>query len=86
MEIPQNKTQIKNARSELVRKGVSSLETPIRSFMRRLGLVSGIRVGDYIKSWDLLSTVTFLEQYVKKMNRYSISVALHLKYWQSCTN
>jgi SAM-dependent methyltransferase len=34
--------------------------------MRRLGIVRGVAVGDAVKSWDVLKTAEFIEQYVAK--------------------
>jgi len=66
MEVLKNKFQIENSRQEMINKGVSSLESPFRSFLRRLHLINGIVMGDYVKSWDVLKTLNFIEQNVKK--------------------
>lgn len=66
MEVLQDKLQIRKARQVLVTKGVSLVDTQLRSLMRKLGLVRGVAVGDLVKSWDVLSTVNFLESHVKK--------------------
>lgn len=66
MKVLQNKLQIIDAREELIRKGVSFVDTHFRSLLRRLGLIRGMLVGDMVKSWDVLSTVNFLESHVKK--------------------
>lgn len=69
MEVLQNKLQISKARQELDNKGASYVDRPdsrLKSLMRRLGLVSGVVMGDMVKSWDVLATVNFLEQHVKK--------------------
>jgi len=69
LEVLRDKLQINNARQELEKKGASHIDPPdsrLRSIMRKLGLVSGVVMGDMVKSWDLLATVNFLEGYVKK--------------------
>ena len=66
MEVLQNKLQISEARQVLVNKGASLVESPLRSLMRKLGLVRGVAMGDMVKSWDVLATVNFLEANVKK--------------------
>ncbi|RFC34917.1 MAG: Methyltransferase domain-containing protein [Candidatus Nitrotoga sp. SPKER] len=66
MEVLQNKLQISKARQVLVSKGVSLVESPLRSLMRKLGLVRGVAMGDWVKSWDVLNTLNFLESNVKK--------------------
>ena len=66
MEVLQNKLQIRNARQVLVNKGASLVESPLRSLLRKFGLVRGVSMGDMVKSWDVLATVDFLESNVKK--------------------
>jgi ubiquinone/menaquinone biosynthesis C-methylase UbiE len=66
MEVLQNKLQISKARQVLVNKGASFVESPLRSLMRKLGLVRGVAMGDMVKSWDVLTTLNFLESNVKK--------------------
>lgn len=66
MAVLQNKLQISKARNVLAKKGVSLVESPLQSLMRKLGLVKGLVLGDRVKSWDVLSTVDFLESHVKK--------------------
>jgi SAM-dependent methyltransferase len=66
MEVLRSKRQISDARLELIRKGASCLETFPRSLFRHLGLVRDASVGDYVKSWDVLATVDFLEREVEK--------------------
>ena len=66
MEILQHKSQISESRLELLRKGASIIDSPFQSLLRKIGLLRGVAVGDLVKSWDVLSTVNFIEQYVKK--------------------
>lgn len=66
MEVLQNKLQISKARKELIIKGASLVESPVHSLMRKLGLVGGVKMGDMVKSWDVLSTINFLQSRVKK--------------------
>lgn len=66
MEVLKNKSQIESSRQELKAKGASSLESPLRSLLRRLGLVGGVLLGDHVKSWDVLETLNFIEQHVQK--------------------
>lgn len=66
MEVLQDKSQISKARQELIGKGASLIESPLRSLMREFRLVRGIVLGDMVKSWDVLSTVNFLESHLKK--------------------
>ena len=66
MDVLRNMRQISEARSELIRKGASCLERFPRSLLRRWGLVRDASVGDYVKSWDVLATLIFLEREVAR--------------------
>lgn len=66
MQVLQEKQQIGKARQELLNKGASFADSFLRSLIRKLGLVRGMEVGDMVKSWDILSTVTFLDSHVTK--------------------
>lgn len=66
MKVLKNKLQILDSRRELIAKGVSSIDYGVRALLRRWGLVRGVVVGDHIKSWDVLQTLKFLEQHVRK--------------------
>lgn len=65
MEVLQNKSQIKKSRKALVKNGASSIESSFSSLLRRYGLVRGVVLGDYVKSWDVLETLNFIEQHVQ---------------------
>lgn len=66
MQVLQNNAQIALSRQLLKDKGASSMESPFRSFLRRHGLVSGVVLGDHVKSWDVLETLNFIELNVQK--------------------
>ena len=66
MEVLQDRMQINNARRDLANRGLSFIDSPMRSLMRKLGLVDGAAIGDEVKSWDVLSTVNFLESHLQK--------------------
>jgi len=66
MQVLQNREQISRARQELVEKGASLISSPLTVFLRRIGFVDGINVGDKIKSWDVLSILNFIEGHVPK--------------------
>ncbi|MCM8797343.1 MAG: class I SAM-dependent methyltransferase [Candidatus Omnitrophica bacterium] len=66
MEVLQDKLQIRRARHELIKKGVSFIDPPLLSLMRKFGLLPGITIGDIVKSWDVLSTLDFLEGHVQQ--------------------
>jgi len=66
MRVLQDSSQISNARRDLVARGVSALEGPWRSALRRMRIPMGVPVGDELKSWDVLATLKFLEDRVAK--------------------
>jgi len=66
MKVLQEEQQISKARQEMISKGASLVDSPVRSFLRKLGLVRDMAVGDMVKSWDVLTTINFLEAHVKK--------------------
>lgn len=69
LEVLQDKLQINAARQELDKKGASQVDRPdtrLKALMRRFGLASGVVMGDFIKSWDVLATVKFIENHVQK--------------------
>ena len=65
MEVLKNNLQIAASRQALKRKGASALESSFRSLLRRYGFVSGVVLGDYVKSWDVLETLNFIEQHIQ---------------------
>lgn len=69
LEVLQEKSQINLARQQLIDRNISHLDapdSPWRSLLRRFGLVRNVVVGDFIKSWDVLATIMFLESHVNK--------------------
>lgn len=69
LHVLQDRSQIAKARQELVNMGASQLDrtaSPLRSLMNALGLGHGMVVGDMLKSWDVLATVNFLANRLKK--------------------
>lgn len=66
MRVLQNKLQISESRKQLVDRGISFIDSPIKAFMRKSRLWRKIAVGDWLKSWDVFTTVDFLEQHVQK--------------------
>ncbi|MGH8710144.1 MAG: class I SAM-dependent methyltransferase [Burkholderiales bacterium] len=66
VEILKSDAEIKKARTELDRRGLSCLEPGWHTQLRRFGLWPGVSVGDAIKSWDVLRTTEFIENHVSK--------------------
>ena len=51
---------VKSARKEMRRSGISSLTPRGRRCLNTIGLFNGVVVGDTVKSWDVLTTANFL--------------------------
>lgn len=66
MHVLQNKEQILKSRQILQNKGVYSTESLLILFLRRLGLVKRLKVGDVLKSWDVYSTLNFIQMNINK--------------------
>jgi SAM-dependent methyltransferase len=61
-----SKLAISASRRELVNMGASALDSPVVALGRRLRLLGGVKMGDQVKSWDLLQTVQFLNTNISK--------------------
>jgi SAM-dependent methyltransferase len=60
MKVLQSKRQVADARAELGRMGASCLQGFPLPLLKRLGVLRGPAVGDWLKSWDVLATLDFL--------------------------
>lgn len=58
--------EIDNSREDLRRMGVSFITPRSIRILRRLGILRGIDVGDYIKSWDVLEATRLIENSLDK--------------------
>jgi SAM-dependent methyltransferase len=61
-----SKRAISASRRELVEMGASALDSAVVALGRRLRLIGGVKLGDVVKSWDLLHTVKFLNANISK--------------------
>jgi SAM-dependent methyltransferase len=61
MEVLKDRRQIESARTELVSRNLSFLEPSWRASLKRWRLLGGISLGDWVKRWDVLLTVKFIE-------------------------
>tara|TARA_B110000971_G_scaffold221803_1_gene270667 strand:+ start:1891 stop:2595 length:705 start_codon:yes stop_codon:yes gene_type:complete len=85
MKVLKNNSQIENARKELINRGASCIESSLHTLLRRLRLHTGVKLGDKIKSWDVLETLNFIAQNLQKSDAIldigcyasEIIVALH---------
>ncbi len=59
-------SSVDEARRTMVEIGASALESPAKHALRRLGLNRSIKLGDHLKSWDMLETIRFLQAHVGK--------------------
>ncbi len=66
VEVLQFRSEIDQARTELNRLGLSCVTSSAwwQPMLCRLGLAKEIPVGDYLKSWDVLRTATFIKERV----------------------
>lgn len=97
MQVLQTQEQVQAARRELVARKLSLLDPPmiasLKRSARRLGISFGPVVGDERKSWDVLKTITFLEQRLAKsdpivdIGSYAseVIVSLHLSGFTNLT-
>lgn len=66
LAVLQDRESINEARRTLIGKAASGIEPAWRRFIRKLGITRNIAVGDFLKSWDVLKTLSFLEEFVTK--------------------
>jgi SAM-dependent methyltransferase len=66
VEVLQTKAQVDQALSELRSRGLSCITSTLQRFLLRAGLRRGIKIGDELKSWDVLKTARFIEDHVKR--------------------
>jgi SAM-dependent methyltransferase len=53
--------QVESARSALDRRGLSCVTPEWKALLQRYHLLPGFRIGDRVKSWDILKSVEFIE-------------------------
>jgi ubiquinone/menaquinone biosynthesis C-methylase UbiE len=66
LKVLQNMDEVVAARQALVEMGGSAIEQPFAQKLRRIGLNRSIKLGDSLKSWDVLATLNFLRENVGK--------------------
>jgi SAM-dependent methyltransferase len=66
LEVLKSRQQITRSRAELRSRGLSCVTPAWKAFLYERGLLRGVRVGDELKSWDVLRTASFLEAQVAK--------------------
>ncbi|MCL5884343.1 MAG: class I SAM-dependent methyltransferase [Deltaproteobacteria bacterium] len=60
ISVLKSKTEIRSARDEMHRSGISCLTPQMQRWLNAIGIFGGVVVGDDSKSWDVLKTATFL--------------------------
>jgi len=97
MRVLQSEHQIADARREMISRDISAIDESLlgraKEFLKRRGLADTLVIGDFVKSWDVLATVKFLEERVGKdrpildMGCYAseIVVALHKAGYRNLT-
>jgi SAM-dependent methyltransferase len=60
------RAEIDQAREELRRRNLSCLRSKLYRTLQRFRVLPGIRVGDHVKSWDVLTTADFIHQRLPK--------------------
>lgn len=68
LKVLQSSDQNKAARAELKRRGLSHLnfDSWLMDRLYKKGYVTGLKVGERTKSWDVLQTVTYIEEHLSK--------------------
>jgi len=66
VEVLRTKAEIKKARRELHRRGLSFTSSWWKHLACKIGISNAIDVGDELKSWDVLKTALFIESHVPK--------------------
>jgi SAM-dependent methyltransferase len=68
LEVLANSTDNLRARKEMRRRGLDFVTPWFVKILRKTRLVNGVNVGLLKKSWDVLRTLQFLDQYVDKQS------------------
>lgn len=66
LQVLQSKAEIERAREKISRRGLSTLESPLKLLARRSGLIRGVTVGDRLKSWDVEAALSFIQERLPK--------------------
>lgn len=66
MKVLKTQLEIINARRELSNMGASCIDSWLRAKLRRLGLTHDVKIGDPVKSWDVLATINFIDEHLEK--------------------
>jgi len=68
LEVLQSKEEYKKARLEMQQLGIDCADrlNPIESILESLGKLKRVKIGDIVKSWDILKTIQLIEKVASK--------------------
>lgn len=61
LKVLQTSVEIDTARIQLKKLHVSFTDNTLNKIFRKLGIIKAPRIGDRLKSWDILSTINFIQ-------------------------
>ena len=65
-EVLRLRAQIEEARTELRRRWLNCIGSSLHHFLLRFGILGSVKIGDELKSWDVLKTARFIADHVKR--------------------
>lgn len=66
LKVLADRSSVDEARRVMVEMGASALESPARAALRKWRLNRSIKLGEHVKSWDMLETIRFVQAHVGK--------------------
>lgn len=64
IQVLKSRAEISAARHEMRERGIDCVDRGLKRCLKRWTIVSGVMLGDPLKSWDVLKTVNFLNEHV----------------------
>jgi SAM-dependent methyltransferase len=68
IEVLKSQAENEAARAEMRRRNIDCTSSFFLRIARKIGLVKGINVGDRLKSWDVLSTIRFIQRHLSSVD------------------
>jgi SAM-dependent methyltransferase len=66
IEVLRSRSENKGTRAEMRRRNIDCTSSIVLRIARKIGLIKGVSVGSYYKSWDVLKTIQFLQDHVAR--------------------
>ncbi len=66
MEVLKSRLEVTLARQEMLFRNIDCVDSGIRRLLKRWHILPGVKLGDHLKSWDVLKTVNFLDERVSR--------------------